>query len=49
MVIDKLFKEAGGYVKSYEYILLSNGKTLKTQRSLDTFKCKEIAAIKAKI
>ena len=49
VVIDKLFKEAGGYVKSYEDILLSNGKTLKTQRSLDAFQCKEIAAIKAKI
>jgi hypothetical protein len=49
VVIDKLFKEAGSHVKSYEDILLSNGKTLKTQRSLDTFKCKEIAAIKAKI
>ena len=49
MVIDKLFKEAGSHVKSYEDILLSNGKTLKTQRSLDAFQCKEIAAIKAKI
>ena len=49
VVIDNLFKEADGYVKSYEDILLSNGKTLKTQRSLDAFQCKEIAAIKAKI
>ena len=49
MVIDKLFKEADGYVKSYEDILFSNGKTLKTQRSLDVFQCKEIAAVKAKI
>jgi len=49
VVIDKLFKEAGGYVKPYEDILFSNGKTLKTQRSLDVFQCKEIAAVKAKI
>ena len=49
MVIDKLFKEADGYVKSYEDILFSNGKTLKTQRSLNFFQCKEIAAVKAKI
>ena len=49
VVIDNLFKEADGYVKSYENILFSNGKTLKTQRSLDIFQCKEIAAIKAKI
>jgi hypothetical protein len=49
VVIDNLFKEADGYVKSYENILFSNGKTLKTQRSLDIFQCKEIAAVKAKI
>jgi len=49
LVIDNLFKEADGYVKSYEKILFSNGKTLKTQRSLDIFQCKEIAAVKAKI
>ena len=49
MVIDNLFKEADGYVRSYENILFSNGKTLKTQRSLDIFQCKEIAAVKAKI
>jgi hypothetical protein len=49
MVIDKLFKEAGGYVKSYEDILFSNGQILKTQKSLDVFQCKEIAAVKAKI
>jgi hypothetical protein len=48
-VIDNLFKEADGYVKSYENILFSNGKTFKTQRSLDIFQCKEIAAVKAKI
>ena len=49
MVIDKLFKEAGGYVKSYEDILFSNGQILKTQKSLDVFQCKEIATVKAKI
>jgi len=49
LVIDNLFKEADVYVKSYENILFSNGKTLKTQRSLDIFQCKEIAAVKAKI
>ena len=49
MVIDKLFKEANGYAKSYEDILFSDGKTLKTQRLLDIFQCKEIAAVKAKI
>ena len=49
LVIDKLFKEAGGYVKSYEDILFSNGKTLKTRRSLNVFQCKKIAAVKAKI
>ena len=49
VVIDNLFKEADGYIKSYENILFSNGKTLKTQRSLDIFQCKEIAAVKAKI
>ena len=49
VVIDKLFKEAGGYVKSYEDILFSNGQILKTQKSLDVFQCKEIAAVKAKI
>jgi len=49
VVIDNLFKEADGYVKSYENILFSNGNTLKIQKSLDIFQCKEIAAIKAKI
>ena len=49
MVIDKLFKEADGYVKSYEDILFSDGKTVKTQRLLDIFQCKEIATVKAKI
>ncbi len=49
MVIDKLFKEAGGYFKSYEDILFSNGKTVKTQRLLDVFRCKEMAAVKVKI
>jgi len=49
VAIDNLFKETDGYVKSYEKILFSNGKTLKTQRSLDIFQCKEIAAVKAKI
>jgi len=49
VVIDKLFKEADGYVKSYEDILISNGKTVKTQRLLDVFQCKQIAAIKPKI
>ena len=49
MVIDKLFKEADGYFKSYEDILFSNGKTVKTQRLLDVFQCKEAAAVKAKI
>jgi hypothetical protein len=49
VAIDNLFKEAGGYVKSYENILFSNGKTLKTQRSLDVFQCKEIEDVKAKI
>jgi len=48
-VIDKLFKEADGYFKSYEDILFSNGKTVKTQRLLDVFKCKKTAAVKAKI
>ncbi|WP_415277818.1 hypothetical protein ABXT72_04760 [Candidatus Pelagibacter sp. Uisw_094] len=48
-VIDKLFKEADGYSKSYEDILFSNGKTVKTQRLLDVFQCKETAAVKAKI
>ena len=46
VVIDKLFKEADGYVESYEDILFSNGKIVKTQRLLDVFQCKEIAAIK---
>ena len=49
VVIDNLFKEADGNIKSYEDILFSNGKTLKTQRSLDAFNCKEMAAVKAKI
>ena len=49
VVIDNLFKEADNNIKSYEDTLFSNGKTLKTQRSLDAFQCKEIAAIKAKI
>ena len=49
VVIDNLFKETDGNIKSYEDILFSNGKTLKTQRSLDVFQCKEIAAVKAKI
>ena len=48
VLIDKLFQEASGYVQSYEDILFSNGKTLKTQRSLNVFQCKEIAAVKAK-
>jgi len=48
VLIDKLFQEASGYVQSYEEILFSNGKTLKTQRSLNFFQCKEIAAVKAK-
>ena len=41
--------EADGYFKSYEDILFSNGKTVKTQRLLDVFQCKETAAVKAKI
>ena len=49
VVIDKLFKEADGYVDSYEDILLSNGKTVKTQRLLDIFQCEEMAAVKDKI
>ena len=49
VVIDKLFEEANGNIKSYEDILFSNGKTLKTQRSLDVFQCKEVAAVTAKI
>jgi len=49
VIIDKLFKEADGYVDSYEDILFSNGKIYKAQRSLDAFQCKEIAAVKAKI
>jgi len=49
VIIDNLFKEADGNIKSYEDILFSNGKTLKTQRSLDVFQCKEIAAVKTKI
>jgi len=49
VIIDKLFKEADVNVKSYEDILFSNGKTLKTQRSLDVFQCKKIADVKAKI
>jgi len=49
VVIDKLFKEADGYIKSYENILFSNGQTVKTQRSLDIFQCEQIAAVKAKI
>ena len=49
VVIDKLFKEADGYVESYEDILFSNGKTVKTQRLLVVFQCEEIAAVKAKI
>ena len=48
VVIDNLFEEANGNIKSYEDILFSNGKTLKTQRSLDVFQCKEMAAVKAK-
>ena len=43
------FEEANGNIKSYEDILFSNGKTLKTQRSLDVFQCKEVAAVTAKI
>ena len=49
VVIDKLFKEADTQVYSYEDILLSNGKTVRTQRSLDIFQCKEMAAVKDKI
>ena len=49
LVIDKLFKEADGYADSYEDILLSNGKIVKTQRLLDIFQCEEIAAVKDKI
>ena len=49
VVIDKLFKEADGYVDSYENILFSNGKIVKTQRLLDVFQCKEIATVKPKI
>jgi len=49
VVIDKLFKEADGYADSYEDILLSNGKIVKTQRLLDIFQCEEIAAVKGKI
>ena len=49
VVIDKLFKEADGYFKSYEDILFSNGKTVKTQRLLDVFQCKETTAVRAKI
>ena len=49
VVIDKLFKEADGYVDTYEDILLSNGKTIKTQRLLDIFQCEEMAAVKDKI
>ena len=41
--------EADGYLKSYEDTLFSNGKTVKTQRLLDVFQCKETAAVKAKI
>ena len=48
VLIDKLFQEASGYVQSYEEILFSSGKTLKTQRSLNVFQCKEIEAVKAK-
>ena len=48
VIIDKLFKDADGYVDSYEDILLSNGKTVKTQRLLNIFQCKEIAAVKDK-
>ena len=49
VVIDNLFEEANGNIKSYEDILFSNGKTLKTQRSLDVFQCKEVTAVTAKI
>ena len=49
VVIDNLFKEADNNIKSYEDTLFSNGKTLKTQRSLDIFQCKEIEAVKAKV
>ena len=49
MVIDKLFKEADGYFNSYEDILFSNGTSVKTQRLLNVFQCKETAAVKAKI
>jgi len=49
VVIDKLFKEADGYFNSFEDILFSNGTTVKTQRLLDVFQCKETAAVKAKI
>jgi len=49
VVIDNLFKEADGYIKSYENILFSNGQTVKTQRSLDIFQCEEMVAVKAKI
>ena len=49
LVIDNLFKEADGYIKSYENILFSNGQTVKTQRSLDIFQCEEMAAVKDKI
>ena len=47
--IDKLFKEVNSYVLPFEYILLFTGKTLVAERSLDNFKCKEIAVIKPKI
>ena len=49
VVIDKLFKESNGYIKSYEDILFSSGKTLKAQRSLDTYQCKKITTIKLKV
>ena len=49
VVIDRLFKEADGYFNSYEDILFSNGTSVKTQRLLNVFQCKETAAVKAKI
>ena len=48
VVINKLFKEADGYGESYEDILFTNGKVVKTQRLLNFFQCKEIAAVKDK-
>jgi len=48
--IDKLFKEVNSiFYSRTENIILSNGKTLVTSKSLDFFQCKEVSSFKPKI